>query len=214
MEANLNMSRVDQLPPDQRAALSVLLRAHKSYAEVAGLLGIAERAVHDRAQAGSRCSRPRRRARSTRRSAMRSATTCSASRTRASGSARARCLAGSQPASDWARAVAAEIAPLADGALPELPAGPGEQPGASPLSEAATAPAAGPPPPPPSSRRGGALLLGGIVIVAAVVAIVLSVGGSRRKGSSTAATRSTRDEHQQRARGAKITMHPPNAGSR
>ena len=43
------MSRLDELPPDQRAALSLLLRQHKSYAEVATLLGIPEHAVHDRA---------------------------------------------------------------------------------------------------------------------------------------------------------------------
>ena len=32
------MSRLDDLPPDQRAALSLLLRNRKSYAEVASLL--------------------------------------------------------------------------------------------------------------------------------------------------------------------------------
>ncbi len=45
------MSRLDDLPPDQRATLSLLLSQRKSYAEVAALLSIPERAVHDRAQA-------------------------------------------------------------------------------------------------------------------------------------------------------------------
>jgi len=45
------MSRLDDLPPDQRATLSLLLRSRKSYAEVATLLDIQERAVHDRAHA-------------------------------------------------------------------------------------------------------------------------------------------------------------------
>ena len=45
------MSRMDSLPPDQRAALSLLLSQRKSYAEVAELLQIAPEAVHDRAQA-------------------------------------------------------------------------------------------------------------------------------------------------------------------
>ena len=45
------MSRTDELPPDQRAALSLLLSQRKSYAEVATLLQIPPGAVHDRAQA-------------------------------------------------------------------------------------------------------------------------------------------------------------------
>ena len=43
------MSRLDDLHQDQRAALSLLLRQGKSYAEVASLLGIEQRAVHARA---------------------------------------------------------------------------------------------------------------------------------------------------------------------
>ena len=42
---------MDSLPPDQRAALSLLLSQRKSYAEVATLLQIPAGAVHDRAQA-------------------------------------------------------------------------------------------------------------------------------------------------------------------
>ena len=53
------MSRLDELPPDQRAALSLLLRQRKSYAEVAALLDIPERAVHDRAQAALAVLAPR-----------------------------------------------------------------------------------------------------------------------------------------------------------
>ncbi len=45
------MSRLDDLPPDQRATLSLLLGQRKSYAEVGELLGIPDRAVHDRAHA-------------------------------------------------------------------------------------------------------------------------------------------------------------------
>src|ERR1700733_7913230 len=54
------MSRLDELPPDQRAALSLLLRQRKSYAEVATLLGISELAVHDRAHAALAVLAPRR----------------------------------------------------------------------------------------------------------------------------------------------------------
>ncbi|HXP28513.1 MAG TPA: sigma factor-like helix-turn-helix DNA-binding protein, partial [Solirubrobacteraceae bacterium] len=45
------MSRLDDLPPDQRATLSLLLRSRKSYADVATLLEIPEQAVRDRAHA-------------------------------------------------------------------------------------------------------------------------------------------------------------------
>ena len=53
------MGRLDELPPDQRATLSLLLRQRKTYAEVAVLLGIAETAVHDRAHAALAVLAPR-----------------------------------------------------------------------------------------------------------------------------------------------------------
>ena len=53
------MSRLDDLPPDQRAALSLLLLQGKNYAEVAKLLHIGERAVHDRAHAALAVLAPR-----------------------------------------------------------------------------------------------------------------------------------------------------------
>ena len=53
------MSRLDELPHDQRAALSLLLRQRKSYSEVASLLGIPEHAVHDRAHAALAVLAPR-----------------------------------------------------------------------------------------------------------------------------------------------------------
>jgi len=45
------MARLDDLPPDLRATLSLLVDRGKSYAQVADLLGIPERAVRDRAHA-------------------------------------------------------------------------------------------------------------------------------------------------------------------
>jgi hypothetical protein len=45
------MSRLDNLPPDQRAVLSLLVRQGKSHAEIADLLGIPQQAVRDRANA-------------------------------------------------------------------------------------------------------------------------------------------------------------------
>ena len=45
------MPRLDDLPPDLRATLSLLVDRGKSYAQVAPLLGIPESAVRDRAHA-------------------------------------------------------------------------------------------------------------------------------------------------------------------
>ncbi|HEY3959101.1 MAG TPA: sigma factor-like helix-turn-helix DNA-binding protein [Solirubrobacteraceae bacterium] len=45
------MSRIDDLPPDLRATLSLLLERGKSYAEIADMLAIPERTVRDRAHA-------------------------------------------------------------------------------------------------------------------------------------------------------------------
>lgn len=45
------MREMEQLPPDQRAVLSLVLTQQKSYAEVASLLGVSEQAVRERAHA-------------------------------------------------------------------------------------------------------------------------------------------------------------------
>ena len=45
------MNRLDNLPPDQRAVLSLLVQQGKSHAEIADMLGISPDAVRDRAQA-------------------------------------------------------------------------------------------------------------------------------------------------------------------
>ena len=45
------MSRLDDLPPDQRAVLLLLVRQGKSHAEIADMLGIPQHTVRDRARA-------------------------------------------------------------------------------------------------------------------------------------------------------------------
>ncbi|MHB8243418.1 MAG: sigma factor-like helix-turn-helix DNA-binding protein, partial [Solirubrobacteraceae bacterium] len=116
------MSRLDELPPDQSAALSLLLRQRKSYAEVALLLGIAERAVHDRAHAALTVLAPRqaRELAPERRAEIADyllgqAGVAERLRTRTY-------LAGSEDARAWAQALVAELAPVAGGELPEIPA--------------------------------------------------------------------------------------------
>ena len=196
------MSRLDELPPDQRAALSLLLRQHKSYAQVAQLLGIDERAVHDRAHAAIAMIAPRR-AREV--SAERRLEIGDYLLSQQSGVAerlRTRTyLSGSEPARAWAAELAAALAPLAGAELPEIPAAAGgarqepqrvqdlagapAPPGASAAGASAGSPS--------SSRLGGALVLG-VIVAAVVVAIVLFAGGggsSKGKSTSTAATGTT-----------------------
>ena len=141
------MSRLDELPPDQRAALQLLLRQHKSYAEVAALLGIEERAVHDRAHAALAMLAPRRARELAAEQRLeigdyllRAQPVAERLRTRA-------LLSSSEPARAWAGELAAQLAPIAAAGLPEIPS--------------AGAPAAGAPPAPaPGARepqRGGDL---------------------------------------------------------
>src|SRR5271166_3612947 len=168
------MSRLDELPPDQRAALSLLLRQRKSYAEVAALLGIPEHAVHDRAQAAlavlapaqARQLTPDRRAEVGDYLLGQQQGVAERLRTRTF-------LSASEPARAWAQAVAAQIAPLSPGGPTEIPLGQAAAPASGAIAgESLRAAAERAPSEPagssrsafssgslPSSRVGGALLL-------------------------------------------------------
>jgi hypothetical protein len=187
------MSRLDELPPDQRAALSLLLGQRKTYGEVATLLTINERSVHDRAHAALAMLAPRQ------------ARGLPAERREEVGDyllgqqpgvaerlATRTYLDGSGPARDWARAISGELAPLTPGPLPEIPDGaaaadgrdapvgaPSSPPQVSAANGAPTesSPHRSPGERLPSSRLGGALLLGAIA-AAVIVAVVLITGGS------------------------------------
>jgi hypothetical protein len=172
------MSRLEDLPPDLRAVLSLLLRQRRTYAEIAGMLDIEERAVHDRAHAALAMLDPRR---------ARELTASQREQVgeyllgQAAPAERSETLAGMQGSStvrEWAQALAAELAPLASEPLPEIPAaataGEHEPPAATPAAR--------------SSRRGGMVVLGGsaaVVIVA--VALIVGVGGGGSGGSHPSA---------------------------
>jgi len=200
------MSRLDDLPPDQHATLSLLLSQRKSYAEVAALLSISERAVHDRAQAALAVLAPQlaRELTAERRAEVGnyllgqqgSVAERVATRTYLEGSADARA---------WATAISAEILPMSSAPLPEIPRGPapsapdaaeasaGDQPADRQSSPAQSArsgrvhPAHGQ----PSSRRGGALLLAAIAAAVIVVVILIAGGGGGHSHATTTATGSS-----------------------
>ncbi len=192
------MSRLDALPPDQQATLSLLLSQRKSYAEVAALLSISERAVHDRAQAALAVLAPSRarELRAERRAEVGdyllgqqgSVAERLATRTYLEGSAEARA---------WAQAIAAEIQPLSSAPLPEIPtdltpalATPQPSKEADPQPSLARAGRPGwvrGSHGPPSSRVGGAVLLA-LIVAAVIVAVILIAGGggSSSHGTTTA----------------------------
>src|SRR5947209_7791711 len=133
------MSRLDELPPDQRAALSLLLAQRKSYGEVATLLAIEEGAVHDRAHAALALLAPSqaRELEAERREEVgdyllgQQPSVADRLATRAY-------LGGSEPAREWAKAISEELAPLTPAPLPEIPAeaAPGAADGRSTASAA------------------------------------------------------------------------------
>jgi len=194
------MSRIDDLPPDQNAALSLLLLRRKSYAEVATLLGIEERAVHDRAHAALAVLAPRQARELTPERREEIGDYLLGQQASVSERIRARSfLDGSAPGRAWANALSAELAPLAGDSLPDIPEGAPEPAGAPDAhshakqhgtADAARSSAGRAARQLPSSRVGGALLLAAIV-AAVVVAIVLIAGGGgspKHQSSNASAT--------------------------
>ncbi len=225
------MSRTDELPPDQRAALSLLLSQRKSYAEVATLLQIPPGAVHDRAQAALAVLAPG----EARKLSAEERAVVGVYLLGQSGIAdrlKPRTyLSDSEPAHNWALAVAGELSSLTPNSLPEIPAltnnvhvpqhnvapPPAVEPVAAP--EAAAPPPATPPGPstqsstPSSSRLGGALVLAAVV-VAIVVAVILLTGGSgsKHKAKTTASTTPAANTHGPTVH--QLTLRSPDAASR
>jgi hypothetical protein len=173
------MTPLDTLAPDQRAVLELVLRQGRSYGELSELLGIPERDVRARADAGLRTLAG---------DAEPSVDTgritdwllgqqpdAEAERTREA-------VARSAPSRAWAAAAAGRLRELGGAAVPDVPAGEEPvraQPRPRPLRESAP-PAARPEtaatgggPRPRSSLLGGAILIA--VLVVAVGGLILFV---------------------------------------
>src|SRR5271168_218648 len=222
------MSRLDELPPDQRAALSLLLRQHKSYAEVAALLGIDERAVHDRANAALAVLAPRRARELTPERRLEIGDYLLGQQPGVAERLRTRTyLSSFEPARAWASEIAAQLAPLAGADLPEIPpateaAAQAAAPAPQRVGDLSSAPptgGAGPAPSPParpqrSSRLGGAVLLA-VIAAAVIVAVVLLAGGgsSSNKPSTSASKTATSATKTGPTIDNQITLKPP-AGAR
>jgi hypothetical protein len=179
------MSRLESIPPDLSAVLSLLLRRGKRYSEVAGMLGIQEQAVHDRAHAALALLAPAqaRGLSADQRERLGEYLLGQQSAT-AAGQTRD-FLASSAAGRAWAQALTSELTPLATTRpLPQIPTA-GEP---SSGREAASAPAGAGAPAgvtptqagsqPSSSRVGGAVVLGALAAIAIVVVLVIvGIGG-------------------------------------
>jgi hypothetical protein len=174
------MSGIDDLAPDQRAVLQLLLKQGKAYVELAALLRIEPDAVRERAVAaldelgpsdGVQLAAERRGEIADYLLGQQSASERQKTREMLEGSAAGRA---------WARVVAGELRPLAGDALPEIPAEGAELDEAFEALDARHARQAEVR---RASRRGGIILLVALgVVVAAVVLLIVNSGSDN--GSS------------------------------
>lgn len=151
------MSRLNSLSPDLRAALALLLRQRKRHAEVAAMLSMPERAVHDRAHAALGLLAPAQARALSPEQRRQLGEYLLGQQTDAQQRDTRTYLERDPAARAWAQALVRELAPLASEPLPAIatPSDNGRQP--------------------QSSRTGGAIVLGAIA-AAIVVAILLIVG--------------------------------------
>lgn len=203
------MASVDNLPPDQRAVLQMVLSRGRGYDEIAKMLQIDRSDVRQRALDALDALGPGTRVPAERRALI---TDYLLGQLPPGVREEAReQLARSAGERAWARVVASELQSLAEDPLPEIPAAaadddarsvPAAEPEA-PVPASTTAPATEPEPPAarergprtiyqPSSRRGGAILLGLVaaVVVGVVVFLIAGSGGSSHKSPAASAATS------------------------
>ena len=211
------MARLDQLPPDQRAVLQLLLKQGKSYGEIASVLKIERSAVKARAHDALATLGPE-------------DTDLSEDRRDEIGDhllgqqdegqrAATRAFLESSPdGRAWARIVASELRELAPDGLPEIPAE-----GAAELDEAhdaLEARRAARSEHERSSKLGGVLLIAGLGIAIAVVLILLLTGGGDDKkntgpvGGTTSTTATSTNASTTPQVESQINLFPPGGGKK
>jgi hypothetical protein len=228
------MSRLEQLPPDQHAVLSLLVRQGRTYEQVARMLGIEESAVRARAQ----------RALSTLGDAGPIGLTVPGSERigdyllgQLSDAARIETLAQltDEPAARaWARTVADELGSLATVPLPAVPEEPSawdEEPSAwaeeppwaeeeppAPGDEADERAAASEQPGAVANRGGGVLLIAAVLALAAVVVFIVHGGGTTLVAGgpipASAATQTNPTSTSNSGVVAELSLKPTTPGSR
>src|SRR3954465_5438836 len=176
------MTPIDDLAPDQRAVLQLLLKQGKAYTELATLLRISPDAVRDRAVTALEVLGPRDGAPL---AAERRAEVADYLLGQQSASERQTTrefLEGSAAGRAWARVVAGERRPLAGDALPEIPSERAEVDeafGALQARETRRAEVQR------SSKLGGVVLILGAVVVAVALILVIRGGGDDNGGGTS-----------------------------
>ncbi len=164
------MSRFDDLPADQRATIQLLLKQGKSYEELAGLLRLDDTAVRERALNALDALGPETTAGLSPEDQDDVSDYLLGQQTASERAATRTFLEGSAAGRAWARAVTAQLRPLAGDALPEIPAETAETEQAF---EALTARTVARERQEQSSKVGGALLLLGAAAVIAVLVVLI-----------------------------------------
>jgi hypothetical protein len=114
------MASIDTLPADQHAVLQLVLQRHRNYDDIAQLLSIDRAAVRERALAALDALAPGTRVAPERRALI---TDYLLAQLPAPVAAETRQMLARSPGERaWARVVASELAPMAGGSLPEIPA--------------------------------------------------------------------------------------------
>jgi hypothetical protein len=211
------MPRFEELAPDQKAVLQLLLKQGKSYGDIAGLLRLDQASVRERAldaldalgadAPGAADLPPERQDELADHLLLQQ----SASERRASRTF----LEGSAPGRAWARTVAGELRPVGGDALPEIPAEPAEVAAAFDALDERTAAREHQ----RSSKLGGILVIGLVVAIIAVVAIlVLKKGDSPSTSAATTTAAATSATGTSGAAGSladqQINLTAPSGGSK
>src|SRR4051794_15200192 len=175
------MPGIDDLPPDRRAVLQLLLKQGKSYDDLASLLRIEPGTVRERAHDALVRLGPADGAGLDRAGQDEVADYLLGQQSASERASTRRFLEGSAEGRAWARVVSGELRPLAGDALPDIPAERGEVDEAfdalSARKEARVRQAR-------SSRLGGFLLLAAIGIAVAFIIVFVVSGSNDDNGTS------------------------------
>ena len=188
------MSGIDDLAPDQRAVLQLLLKQGKSYVELGAMLRMEPDAVRDRAATALEQLGPRDGAQLAAERRAEVADYLLGQQSASERQATREFLEGSAAGRAWARVVAGELRPVAGDGLPDIPAEGAEVDeafGALKAREDRRAEVQ------QKSRLGGAILLVGAVVVAiALILIIRSGGSSNDNGTASKGTTPARTSTQ------------------
>ncbi|HEX2086639.1 MAG TPA: sigma-70 region 4 domain-containing protein [Solirubrobacteraceae bacterium] len=211
------MARIDELRPDQRAALQLLLQQGRSYDDIATLLRIETRAVRERAHAALDALGPEDVPGLSLADQDDVADYLLGQQSASQRAATRSFLESSAAGRAWARVVAGELRPLAGDNLPEIPAEAAEVSEAFDALEARTTHRERVE---RSSRVGGAILIvAAVVTLVGLVLLGISVLGDDDDEQEDSAARTTETRPQTTTQPApevlaQINLTPPGGGRR